>query len=359
MTEPAVDNALSAQEPSVASKGALPERVSGMPPEKRMTSPWLWAIAVLAGLALLANVILWQKVDSMQEQLAVQSAQSLALSREAHGMAKQAQTIAQESAARSTLQEARLADLSLQRSQLEELMRSLSRSRDENLVVDIEATLRLAQQQAQLTGSVAPLLNALKNSDLRIVRAAQPSLAPLQHAIARDIERIKTVALSDTPAVLVKLEDLLKRVDQLELVNAVGNTAARHTRSNVLVSDTENWWATGFRLTLEQLQSLVRVSRIEAPEAVLLSPDQGFFLKENLKLKLLNVRMALLSRQVDQARNELDDAQMFLTKYFQMTTPKAKSTMALLKLVQTQLRQLDVPRIDQTLSVLASATARR
>jgi len=57
-------------------------------------------------------------------------------------------------------------------------MQSLSRSRDENLVVDIESSLRLAQQQAQLTGSVEPLLASLKSAELRVARAAQPRLTP-------------------------------------------------------------------------------------------------------------------------------------------------------------------------------------
>ena len=38
--------------------------------------------------------------------------------------------------------------------------------------------------------------------------------------------------------------------------------------------------------------------RIDQPEAMLLAPDQAFFLRENLKLRLLNARLALLARRV-------------------------------------------------------------
>jgi hypothetical protein len=86
--------------------------------------------------------------------------------------------------ARQALADARIAEVSLQRTQLEELMQSLSRSRDENLVVDIEAALRMAQQQAQLTGSAEPLLAALKSAQQRVQRAAQPRLAPVLRALA-------------------------------------------------------------------------------------------------------------------------------------------------------------------------------
>jgi hypothetical protein len=74
-------------------------------------------------------------------------------------------------------------------------MQSLSRSRDENLVVDIESAIRLAQQQAQLTGSVQPLLAALNSAEQRLTKVAQPRLAPVLRAVTRYIERIKALTL--------------------------------------------------------------------------------------------------------------------------------------------------------------------
>jgi uroporphyrin-3 C-methyltransferase len=319
----------------------------------------VWLLAVLALAALGGNALLWQKVTGMQEQLAKQSAQSLTLSNEARALAKEAQSLAREAAAKTSLQEARVAELTLQRSQYDELMRSLSRSRDESLLVDTEATLRLAQQQAQLTGSVAPLLAALKNVDQRIVRAAQPNLAPLQRAIAADIEHVKTFALSDTPAILIKLDDVARRVDQLPLANAVAAQARTKPSQAVEAPAGSAWWVVAYYRALAQLKDLVRVSRIDVPDAALLSPDQAFFLRENLKIKLLNVRMALLGRQVEQARDELEDAQALTRRYFDPDAMKTKTALELLKLIQSQLQQLEVPRIDQTLAVLAAATAGR
>jgi uroporphyrin-3 C-methyltransferase len=112
----------------------------------------------------------------MKEQLARQSADAIAQSMEARTLARQASDTVRDASARVALVETRVAEVALQRSQLEELIQSLSRSRDENLVVDIESALRLALQQAQVTGSVEPLLAALKAGDVRIARAAQPRL---------------------------------------------------------------------------------------------------------------------------------------------------------------------------------------
>lgn len=317
------------------------------------------AVGVVAAVALLTTGLLWQKVAGMQEQLARRSAEAQAQSLEARALARQAMSTAQDTAARAAVMDSRLSEVALQRSQLDELMQSMSRSRDENLVVDIEAALRLAQQQAQLTGSVEPLLAALKSADQRIVRAAQPRLALLQRAIARDIDRVKSSAVSDTPTMLIKLDELVRLADELVLVNAVA--PARQSEKNLVAPPQPpvGWWQKGLQIMLGEARSLVRVSRIETPEAALLSPEQSFFLRENLKLKLLNARLGLLARQIESARSDLADAEAMMNKYFQTSTRKSQTAAALLQQVQTQMRTLQLPRVDDTLAVLATAAAGR
>lgn len=318
----------------------------------------LW-LGLLGFVALLVSVLLWQKVSNMQEQLARQSGDAQLQSQEARAQAKQAVAMAQETAARAAVLEVRLSEVALQRSQLDELMQSLSRSRDENLVVDIEAALRLAQQQAQLTGSVEPLLAALKSADLRVARAAQPRLALLQRAIARDIDRVKSSTVSDTPLMLVKLDELVHLADELVLANAVGPSRASIGAPKTTVSQEPNGWQKAFQLVIGELRKMVRVSSIANPDAALLSPEQSFFVRENFKLKLLNARLGLLSRQIESARADLSVAERTLAKYFDASARTTKTATALLGQVQQQMRNLQLPRIDDTLTVLATAAAGR
>ena len=137
-----------------------PETQVPTSPDKMAPRRWLVAVAVVAMLGLTGSLVVWQKIGGIQEQLARQSADAGAQATEARATARQAQELAMETAAKVSVVDARLSEVSLQRTQLEELMQSLSRARDENLVVDIESAVRLAQQQAQLTGSVEPLLAA-------------------------------------------------------------------------------------------------------------------------------------------------------------------------------------------------------
>ncbi|MFN7444957.1 MAG: uroporphyrinogen-III C-methyltransferase, partial [Curvibacter sp.] len=104
---------------------------------------------------------------------------------------------------------------------------------------------------------------------------------------------------------------------------------------------------------------LVRVSRIDQPEAVLLSPDQSFFVRENLKLLLLNARLGLLARQPEAARADLQKALAALDRYFDPNARRTRSAADLLTQTRDQMRALELPRIDDTLAALAAAAAGR
>ena len=323
--------------------------------------PWaLIVVASVAVLALLASVSLWQRIGRMQEQLARQSADSGQQALEAKAWARQAQDTVKDNAARLSLLEGRIGEVALQRAQLEELIQSLSRSRDDNLLVDIDAALRMAQQQAQLTGSTEPLLATLKSAQQRLQRAAQPRLAPVQRAIDKDLERLRALQTTDLPGLLMRLDEGVAQIDALVLANqapvpaAVPDSGAASARSAWPV-----WWSQGVQQILDPLRDLVRISRINAPEALLLSPEQAFFLRENLKLKLLNARLGLLSRQYDAVRADLTQTVAAVRRYADPQSRKTQQLLQLLEQAQQQLQKGESPRLDASLAALATAAAGR
>lgn len=351
-SDPAVENT-AVNAPAPPSDGAVPESMRPVP-------RWfLKGLTLLSLLALLASLLLWQRLTSIQELLARQSADAAAQSTEARAIARQAQDLARETAARVAVFDARLSEAALQRSQLEELMQSLSRSRDENMVVDIESALRLAQQQAQLTGSIEPLLAALKSAEQRVARAAQPRLTPLQRALGRDIDRVKVAVVSDTPGLLVKLDELVHLADELVLANAPPTPQPGSLAKRGVLPVEPSWWQQVLQVLHGEAIALLRVSRIEHPEAALLAPEQSFFVRENFKLKLLNARLGLLARQLESARADLGAAAQSLNKYFDLGSRKTQLAVGLLQQVQAQARTLQIPRIDETLAALATAAAGR
>ena len=295
----------------------------------------------------------------MQEQLARQSGDAISQASDAKSSARQAQDVAIQTAAKLALTDARLGEVALQRAQVEELIQSLSRSRDENLVADIDSAVRLAQQQAQLTGSAEPLLSALKTAETRLARAAQPRLAPVQRAVAHDIARIQATPLSDMPTLLLQLDELTVLADDLPLANAVGQIRPAEPLTRKPQEAMSAWWLRIGAELQAQAKDLVRVSKIAEPEAALLSPEQSFFLRENFKLRILNARLGLMSRQIEPARADLASASGLLTRYFAPASRKTQTAASVLLQLQARMRLLEVPRVEETLAALATAAAGR
>lgn len=329
------------------------------------TSLWWWrAIGLVALAGAVGSGLMWSKLSSIQEQLAKQSADTGSQAVEARAASKQAEELARETAARLAITDAKLGEVALQRTQLEELMQSLSRSRDENLVVDIESAVRLAQQQSQLTGSVQPLLAALKSAEQRLTKVGNPRLAPLLRAVNRDIEKINATAVSDIPSLLHKLDDLVRDIDTLPLANAVGTVKPEPPKVPAAESSwaraiSMSWWEQWLSDAWQTARQLIRVSRIDRPEASLLAPDQSYFVRENLKLRLLNVRLALLARHFDVAREDLTQASNDLQKYYDTDNRQGQNALALAKEVLIKSKQTELPRLDDTLAALTTAAAGR
>jgi uroporphyrin-III C-methyltransferase len=354
---------------------------------------WLigWA-ALLAVLCLGSLGAAWttqQRVRALEQELVRRQQESQGQATEARIAAKQAQELARDAAAKVALMDMRVSEVALQRTQLEDLIQSLSRSRDENMLVDIEAGIRVAMQQAAITGSTDPLLSTLKQADERLARRKEPRLEGVRRALARDLDRVKAAGSTDIASLTIRLDEAVRLVDDLPLLavaNAARDTsaaakaatppaskpAARTGGASVPAAREQgsswlrwldpawrDWFAHTWEDVRDEARSLVRVTRIDHPEAMLASPEQQFFLRENLKLRLLNARLAVLSRQFDIAQSDLRDAQSVLERYFDRSSRRVTQTLEVVRQVSAQARQINLPRPDETLAALATASSGR
>ncbi len=367
--------------PEIAAPGAAaaaPEAAVA----RELKPQYVWAaFAVMGVLCIVSLVLVWQtqqRLHALEQELVRREQETQDKSSEAQRLAKQAQEGAAQTAAKLALLDARVAEVAVQRVQIEELIQSLSRSRDENLVVDIDAALRVAMQQSALTGSAEPLIATLKQADERLARHNQPRLEGVRRAIARDLDRVKAMGAIDIPALTIKLDEAVRMVDELPLLSqaelrkdapppaAAG--AASAVQRGAAASEpampawmkhlAEGWGVVANRVWSEA-KSLVRVTRIEHPEAMLLAPEQAYFLRENLKLRLLNARLALLARQFDTAQSDLQVAQSMLDRYFDRSSRRTQLAAELVRQVATQSRQIGLPRPDNALAALSAAAAGR
>jgi uroporphyrin-3 C-methyltransferase len=331
-----------------------------------------WGLAGVVLLAVLAAAALgfaWntqQRVGALEAELVKRQQDSGAQAVEARALAREAQEASRETAARMAVLEARLAETSMQRSQLEDLIQSLARSRDENVLADLEAAIRVALQYSAITGSGEPLVQALKQADERMARGNQPRLERVRRALAQDLERVRSAGVTDVSVLAIRLDEAARLVDELPLLSAADRRAPARgvaeppapAASGAGAWVPDRWRGLGDYIW-QEVRSLVRVTRIDVPESVLVAPEQAFFLRENLKLRLLNARLALLSRQFDTAQSDLRDAQAALDRYFDRSSRRVVTASELVRQVAAQARLVNVPRPDATLAAIATASAGR
>ncbi|MGZ5072592.1 MAG: uroporphyrinogen-III C-methyltransferase [Usitatibacter sp.] len=276
-------------------------------------------------------------------------------SRSAKATLAQLQAALKDSQARIAELEARAADTQEQRVALEEMYRELSRSADDRLLSEVEQLLVLASQQLQLAGNVRGALVALQAADQRLTRAEKLAATPLRRAITQDMDRLKAVPQVDTVGLSVKIDGLIAQADSLPLIIAETMPAVRVARVRTddqgLTRAARDFW--------EEMKGLVRIRDLETPEAALLTPAQSYFLRENLKLRLLAARVSLLARDESSFRDDIRATQGWIGKYFDTRARQTGVALATLKQIAETPVAIGVPDINTSLAAVRTARAAR
>ena len=107
-----------------------------------------------------------------------------------------------------------------------------------------------------------------------------------------------------------------------------------------------------------EIRQLVRVRVVDTPEALLLSPGEAFFARENLKLRLLNARLALLSRNDAAFRSDLAEADRALVRYFDIRVKQTQAARDLIKQLQESVLNIEMPTLSHSLAAVRQSRSR-
>jgi uroporphyrin-3 C-methyltransferase len=107
-----------------------------------------------------------------------------------------------------------------------------------------------------------------------------------------------------------------------------------------------------------EVRQLIRVRTVDTPDALLLSPTQAYYARENLKLRLLSARLALLSRNESAFRSDLAAAQETINRYFDTRARQTQSAQALLKQVQGSDLSIEMPTLNESLTAVRNFKAK-
>jgi len=308
-------------------------------------------------LAVLGVVVVWFCIETrlelsgLREDVALRFKDTSSDSKEARTAARLAQEAVHEAQAKLAQIETRVQEAQSQQLALETLYQELSRSRDEWVVAETEQILSMASQQLQLAGNVQAALVALQTADARLARSDRPQFLPLRKALSRDIERLKLVPNIDVNGIALRIDQAIAAVDSLPL--------AYEARPVVSDSPTPPPAQTGFwqRLIDElvnEMRQLVRIQQVDRVDAAVLAPGQAYFLRENLKLRLLNARLALLSRNDASYREDMRIAQAWTERYFDSRARAVTVFATGLKTLAGSAVASELPSVADSLSAVRS-----
>jgi uroporphyrin-3 C-methyltransferase len=311
-----------------------------------------WLLALVLALLAAALVAVWLDGRNARRTLRTEVAKRLgdieATDQTTRATLKDAQEGLREAQAKVALLESRLAESQNQQAALEALYRELAPSRDEWALTEIEQVLQLASQQLQLARNVPSALAALQLADSKLQRLDRPQFVPLRRALARDMDQLKAVPYVDVPGLSLRLDQAIAAVDTLPLAleQRLPPQAAPAPPAD------EAGWRSFLRTVWQDVRQLVRVENLDRPEAPLLAPQQQFFLRENLKLRLLSARFSLLFHDQQNFRADLGAADSWLRKYFDTHSAAVLTMQMLLKQMQTTDMASEMPDVVRSLEAV-------
>jgi uroporphyrin-3 C-methyltransferase len=333
-------------EPSIEPKTIADTRPATQPQRRSQ----LAVLAILLALAATA-LAMWhwydtrKRFDELRQDVTRRLVQTDAQSGETRTLAGQSRDDLRDVVARLGQLEARMVETQNQRLALESLYRDFSGSRDEWVLAEVEQALVIANQQLQLAGNISAAMIALETADTRLARLDRPQLTALRRVISQDIHRLKGAPIVDVVGMALRLDNVMTAVDTLPLAMEERPLPDDEKAAPASASFWTNLW----RETLQDLRHLVRIQNAEKPEAPLLSPEQAFFLRENLKLRLLGARLALLARDETSFKTDLEAASGWLQRYYDTRSKEVAAALSTVKQLAQSGVGIELPDISASL----------
>ena len=315
-------------------------------------------LALLVALAAL-GVSGWQLYSTQQEltaarqELAGRLAEGNGASKELRGMTAQALSAARATDAKLAVLEGRVNESAGQYATLNGMYQELTKTRSDWLLSEVEHTLAIASQQLQLAGNVPAAISALQMVDARLAKFDQPQLIAVKKAVATDLEKLKALPYLDTVGLTVKIDRLMLSGDNLPLV--VDAHHLQDKRAAKPVAANAPFWERLVADISQSLGELVHIRRMDKPEALLLSPEQSFFLRENLKMRLLDARLALIQRDGTTFDADVSAAQSYVLRYFDNDAPATRQWLATLLELKGAPLSVALPDLNASLKAVRDA----
>lgn len=182
------------------------------------------------------------------------------------------------------------------------------------MLAEAEYLVRMAGRKLWLEHDAVSAAMMLANADERLASLNDPTLVPVRKALADDIASIKSVKKIDREGMVIKLNSINDQVDKLKLDGVI---MSRAEEPDFTLSESVSDWKENLKKSWASFtDDFVTVRRRDGNVEALLSPQQHWYLSENLKGKLLQAQLAVYREQQEIYDSALAQSEQWLQDYF-------------------------------------------
>ncbi|WP_261816369.1 uroporphyrinogen-III C-methyltransferase [Vibrio gallicus] len=226
------------------------------------------------------------------------------------------------------------------------------------LLAEADYLVKLAGRKLFLEHDVVTATKLMESADQRIATLNDPSLVPLRKVMAKDITTLRSLPLLDKDGLVLRIISLQNQVDSLPLANAILPKAEKIEKKEVSTNLQD--WQSNLKTSLQNFADNFITFRVRDGSAVpLLSPEQHFYLKENIKAKLETAIKATYSEQEEIYQLALVTAEKWSQTYLNQNDSAVKQFNASLEKLSKVQVNLQYPTKFATNQVLSDIIRER
>ncbi|MCF4176738.1 MULTISPECIES: uroporphyrinogen-III C-methyltransferase [Vibrio] len=210
------------------------------------------------------------------------------------------------------------------------------------LLAEADYLVKLAGRKLFLEHDVVSATRLMESADQRIAALNDPSLVSLRQSMANDITKLRTVPLIDRDGLVLRLTSLQQEVDKLPLANAILPDAPAVEKRQVS-QDIYDWQDNLMTSLKDFSENFITFRTRDGNVIPLLSPEQHFYLKENIKSKIETAIRAVYKEQGEIYKVSLETAEKWSESFFDMDNNSVKEFNAALGKLSQQNIQVNYP----------------
>lgn len=304
---------------------------------------------------------IWQQQQSQSEGFSQTLSKSLEGyqddSQQSLAVAKQADERTVELQAKTLVLDEKISQAIAQQTEMQSLLRKMHEAKAENMISEVEKLVNLADQQLKFSGNLKSAMLALEAADIPLAQSGAPEFIDIREALGNDLQALKEFPAVDMGALSNQLESLMQLTGSLPLLQdqdglsdheqVAQNTPASESKPTIQ----ENLWKT--------FQKFIMVEKIDSVAEPLVNVEQKFYLKENIKLRLLTARIALLQRNADVFDQDLAAVKDWMKQYYDLQHPNAEKALALIDTLKSTELGVALPSLQSSLDAIAQYQANK